>query len=320
MEIREKIEAHEQEVYEELVSLARPHIETSNGLFHELEIKPGNKKGEYPAQSLHVSKIKGSPLDVGMVEWIATGIEPRFPQLITELNHLEQDHEEISRIGEILRDGQNIILASNHGDIKDIAYTLAAYYIKLKSLEYNFHSSLVMSKIIGFIGVGEGKDPAVNVLKSICDEEYFSFPRTQSIENSKIAGPLVDAYNFRVRRAMMRRLHKGNNLFAMAPSGTTDKPMRDNPNTVVLGQVRNGTGKLMMAENSLVVPVATWITKDTVLFEPCGIPRVVKSQDEVHEVMEQIADHLTNRIPEKLFVYNRGDTEQAVGGVAVQNS
>lgn len=222
----------------------------------------------------------------------------------------------------MLKENQNIILVTNHGDIKDIAYTLAAYYIKLKELNYNFDSSLVVSKIISFIGVDVGThaDPASNILKNICNEEYFSFPRTKTIEESRIAGTLVDAYNERVRKAMERRLHKGGNLFAMAPSGTTDKPQPGSPNTIGLGPVGYGTTKLMAAENSFVVPVGVWLTKDEVIFEPCDIPRAIQTPEKAHGVMEQIATCLTDKVPDKQFVYYRPDTGRSAGNIAIKNS
>src|SRR5690606_32385373 len=103
---------------------------------------------------------------------------------------------------------------------------------------------------------------------------------------SRIAGSLVDGYNQGVRLAMKRRLSKGNNLFAMAASGTTDKPSENNQNQIEMGELSHGTMKLMMSDNSLIVPVAVWITPESdVLFEPCDIPRAIESEPEAHDVM-----------------------------------
>jgi hypothetical protein len=313
--IREHFHEREYAVLEELQRLAEPHVQASNGLFRLLPVEPES----FPAQSLLKRRVPGAPQDIGVVELIATGVEQRFPAFTDKLHELETDHGEISRLGELLKEDQNIILVTNHGDIKDIAYTLAAYYIKLKELDYqDFHTGLVMSKIISFIGVGLGEhvDPAVNILKNVCDDEYFSFPRTRSIAESKIASQLVDTYNRRVRKSMDRQLNRGKNLFAMAASGTTDKPLVHDPDTISLGPISPGTAKLMMTENSLVVPVAVWLTKDSILFEPCDIPRAIKSQDEAHSVMDKIAHHLTERVGRN-FLY--AHPARSVGGVAVQN-
>lgn len=301
MEFREKIEEREELVFEELRRMAKPHVEASDGLFTLLD----HDEETYAAQSLGTWHVDGNPEGPGTVKWIARGIEPRFDTFTDVLTARESEEHEISRIGEQLQKGQNIILVTNHGDLKDIAYTLAAYYIKLKEMKYSFHSSLVMSKIISFIGVGEDGDSAVDILKNICDEEFFSFPRTKSIENSRIASKVVGSYNEVVRTIMSRRLSNGNNLFAMAASGTTDKQHEDNGNIVEMGTIGRGTAKLMRTPNSLVVPVAVWITPENVLFEPCDIPRAITSDEQAHDVMNHIAETLSSRVPGKSFVYDR---------------
>jgi hypothetical protein len=301
MEFKERFEEREDVVIEELRRLAEPHVEASEGLLSLLE----HDEGRYPAQSLGTWHLDGSPQNVDIVDFIAKNIEPRFGEFTKVLEEREAKNKEISQIGELLKEKQNIILVTNHGDLKDIAYTLAAYYIGLKGLDYDFHSSLVMSKIISFIGVAEyGDEPGVNILKNVCDVEYFSFPRTRSIEQSKIARGFVKGYNLLVREAMERRLAKGGNLFAMAASGTTDKPIEETDGSVIgLGKLGDGTAKLMMTEKSLVVPVAVWITNQEVLFEPCSSPLQVKSEEDAAAVMKLIAATLSQRVEGKNFVY-----------------
>jgi hypothetical protein len=299
----EDLRAHGHEVLTELRELALPHAEASNGLFVPLDVNPDI----YEAQSLLTYKVSGKPQGPGMAELVATGVEPRFPELTHKLEELEQKYGEVSRLGEHLKQGQNIILVTNHGDIKDIAYTLAAYYAKLKQHGYeNFHSSLVMSKIISFLGInlGEDADPATNILKTICDTQYFSFPRTKSIRESKIASRVVDTYNEGARFAMERQLSEGSNLFAMAASGTKDKPLSDDPQTLQLTTIGHGTAKLMMQKDSLVVPVAIWVDDKKILFEPCDIPRSVQTEDEAHAVMETIANQLNKMPIDKQFMYS----------------
>ena len=315
MEFKHNIEAREHEVLCELQALARPHVEASDGLFTLLPVDTEN----YPAQSLKTASIDGSPQDVGTVRVIAQAVERRFDQFTDKLDELEESDGEISRLGEMLRAGNNIILVTNHSDIKDIAYTLAAYYIKLKEKDFDFHSSLVISKIVSFLGVGLGghADPATNLLKNICDKEYLSFPRTKTIAESRIGTQIVDTYNGLVRQSMKHQLRHGGNLFAMAPSGTTDKPDPENPATTLLGAVGNGTAKLMMSDRSLVAPVATWITEDEIVFEPCDVPRAVNSIDEAHSLMDDIALHLSRRVEGRQFRYAGPDIEKSIGATAL---
>lgn len=297
----QKIEQREELVFDELSRMAQPHADSSNGLFSVL---PHNE-AMYPAQGLKTWRIDGNPQDCGTVEAIATGIEPRFGELVDNLAHQEANNQLISRIGQQLRAEQNIILVTNHSDLKDIAYTLAAYYISLKGMGYSFHSSLVMSKIVTFLGVGGYNDPASNILKNVCDEEYFSFPRTQSIKNSRIGNTLVDTYNTSVRAAMVHRLNQGGNLFAMAPSGTTDKPMPgEDPNKLYLGKLGNGTAKLMATKHSLVLPMAVWLEHGQLVFEPCDVPTRVNTPEEAHNIMAKIAVTLTQKVAGKTFIYS----------------
>jgi hypothetical protein len=315
MDFRERFEAYEREVHEELRHLAQPHVEASP-LFALLD----TNTREFPAQSLATRQIDGNPQSTGTVEFVAQGIEPRFSAFTDALDAQEESHGEISRLGELLRDNQNIILVTNHGDLKDIAYTLAAYYITLKERGYEFHSSLVMSKILSFIGVDLGNkvDPATNVLKLICDEQFFSFPRTKTIEESRIASQVVDSYNRSVRKKMVRRLSKGRNLFAIAASGTTDKPLKDDPNTISMGPIGAGTAKLMMVPNSLVVPIAVWITPEQVLFQPCDIPRKVTNFEEADDVMSTIANFLSKNVEGKNFIYQADTTAKNLGRLAIE--
>lgn len=300
---------------EELRNLAAPHVEASNGLFTLLPVDPET----YTAQSLTTSYIEAEPQDVGTVQLIANAIESRFDKFTGKLDELEDSHGEISRLGEALRTGQNIILITNHGDLRDIAYTLAAYYIKLKEAGYKFHSSLVISKIVSFLGVGLGEhaDPATNILKNICDKEYLSFPRTKTIADSRIGSHIVDTYNAAVRQSMKRQLSRGGNLFAMAASGTTDKPAADDASTLLLATIGNGTAKLEMAKNSLVLPVAVYLNDGQCIFEPCDIPRAVQSIDQAHDVMGKIAGHLNDRVEGRKFRYVRPGTPIAIGSTAL---
>jgi len=296
-----RLEEREDLVFDELGRMAYPHAEASGGLFTVLP----HDEEKYSAQSLATWRIDGSPEGVGTVEMIASSIEPRFGQFLSALVREEENTQAISRMGEQLKAGQNIILVTNHSDLKDIAYTLAAYYISLKSMGYSFKSSLVMSKIVTFLGVGGYEEPASNILKNICDEEFFSFPRTESIKNSRIGNKLVDTYNYSVRAAMMHRLNQGGNLFAMAPSGTTDKPKPgEDPNTLYMGRLGNGTAKLMYSNNSLVLPVAVWLDNGQVVFKPCAVPTRVNNEAEAHDIMAKIAYTLTQNVDGKTFIYN----------------
>ncbi len=314
--IRHEIESRQYEVLEELQLLAQPHADASNGLFTTLAIDPEL----YPAQSLSNYKIDGSPQAPEVVKMVAESVEPRFGFFLSELDRQESAEGHLTEVADSLRQGHNIVLVTNHGDLKDIAYTLAAYYIKLKEFGVEaFHTSLVMSKIISFLGLeGETPTPAADVLKVLCDEQYFTFPRTRSIAESNVAKEVVDYYNYRAKVAMGWQLRRGKTLFAMAASGTTDKPLADYENITFMSGVGSGTAKLMEGKKSLVVPVAIWTEGEQMVFEPHG-PREVSGKEEAHKTMRLIAHTLNERVDDRIFVYQYPDFASNVGKVAVEN-
>lgn len=335
---------HQGQVSTELNDLAGGHTERSN----ELTLLEPNAD-IYPAQRFDRAFINGNPVKPDEIAGIATIIEKRFPFLLEQLDEAETDQRELSRIAEDLRAGENIILVTNHSDIKDIAFTLAAFYNRLKQLrmpggaEYQFETGLIMSKMIAHLGIdlSESGLPeemlqavckdldvrlingheavATDLLKLVCGREYFSFPRTDSIRNSKIAENYVKAYNGVLKRVISRSFHKGGNLFAMAPSGTTDKPVEGKPSLIRMATAGHGTMQLMIEKHCKIVPVAVWLRGGTPVFKICDIPRPVTNDNEIHTLMEAIADQLTEMVPGKQFTYERLLLGTNLGRTALQD-
>lgn len=115
----------------ELALLAEDHISKSNGMLSPLPINPE----DYPEQASHV--IYGSPQPKEVVDGVATVAEPSYVELISQLNTKEQE-DRISGIAEELNEGRNVIIATNHGKLIDIAITQAAIYSKLKERNTSF--------------------------------------------------------------------------------------------------------------------------------------------------------------------------------------
>ena len=295
----ESLREHQEEVLEELQLLAAPHIERLGRPFELLDVDPEN----YDAQSLLKHKIDSEPADADTVEAIATAIEPRFPAIQEALRQNDQANDRLHIIGELLKSGNSVILATNHSDIRDIAFVLSAYYIELSRRGYEFSTGLVMSKILGFFGV-EDMGPATDILGKLCNEQFYSFPRTPSIEQSKIAGAVTATYNRFVRAAMNSSLKDGNVLFAMAPSGTTDKP--DESGILHLGKLSHGTMSLMQDKHRLVLPVAIDVPSDpnkSVVMRNLP-PRSVRSDEEAHAVMGELATELNRAETGTSYVYD----------------
>lgn len=298
---------HQETVSAELGQFVVGHVESSNGLLGNLPDDPET----YPAQKITRPYIDSRPSTLEDIVGTSTLAERHYPTMLESLNKSEEISSDMSHLGEDLSSGQNIIVITNHGEIKDIAIVLAAYYAGIKQAgqkndrEYEFSNNILLSKMIAYLDVPLIGQPAVDVLGKMCDKQYFSFPKTDTIKNSKISPSLVDAYNWSLRELIKLRLHGGGNLFAIAPSGTVDKPLDpDNPNSLSMAPIGKGTAKILTAPNTKVLPVATWLQDDTPVFEPLGIPRSLESEEDVHAAMSDIASVLNKTVPEKQFTYS----------------
>lgn len=299
---------HQDMVSAELGQLVVGHVERSGGLLGSLPSDPD----AYPAQKLTTPFVDSETSGLEDVITTASLAERHYPAILETLTDAEASEFEMSRLGEDLSSGQNIFIITNHGEIKDIAIVLAAYYAGIKQAglkngrDYEFTNNILLSKMIAYLDVPLLKQPAVEVLGKMCDRQYFSFPKTDSIRNSRISPFLVAAYNEALRGVITHRLRGGGNLFAIAPSGTIDKPLDpENPDELTMGPVSHGTTKMLTSGRTKVVPVATWLQDDTQIFEPLGFPRSLETEADVHAVMNDIAEVLNKTVPNKQFVYRR---------------
>ena len=290
----------------ELGQLVVGHVERSDGLLGSLPSDPET----YHAQRITTPYVDSEPSELEDVIATASMAEGHYPAMLAALEEAETTRSEMSHLGEDLSSGQNIIIVTNHGEIKDIAITLAAHYAGIKQAgikndkEYEFTNNILLSKMIAYLDVPWLEQPAVDVLGKMCDRQYFSFPKTDSIKNSRISPKLVNAYNLALRGLIGLRLHSGGNLFAIAPSGTIDKALDpENPDELTMAPVGSGTAKMLTTAKTKVLPVATWLQGETLVFEPLGIPRSLESEEEVHAVMGNIAEVLNKTVPDKQFVY-----------------
>lgn len=302
---------HQEQVSIELNQLAHGHAERSGGL---LTLLP-NDPDTYKAQRITEPFIDSTPDTLEEVIGTASLAERHYPAMLESLLKSEMETSEIAHLGEDLAAGQNIIIVTNHGEIKDIAIVLAAYHAAIRQVgmntgrDYNFSTGIMISKMIAHLGaVGE---PAVDILGKMCDRQYLSFPKTDSIKHSRISPLLVDAYNGSLRGLVRHQLRQGGNLLAIAPSGTIDKALDVNqPDKLSLAPVGKGTTKILTRDNTKVLPVATWLRDDEPVFEPLGIPRSLKGKDDdtseqqVHVTMQTIATVLNMEVTNKSFTYN----------------
>ncbi len=289
----------------DLQAWAKEYADASGGQLNELPYRPNNPE-RYPGQvgfSVH-----GNPQSAAVVDSIANIAHPKYGDISELLGAQEATAQVVSRIGELLRAGNNVILATNHSDLIDIAVTHAAFYSQLDRLGYEMKTGIIISKMIAFLAykLGEDTTPAVGILKLLENEQFLSYPRTESArkrEVGKFVPREIDRHNWRMRNRVQQRLGEGAMLLAIAASGTTDKPRPDDPDTIIMSPIGLGTSKLMQSEKTYVVPVAVWYGCADPVFEVCDIPHVIESDEMADNVMSKIAKTLTTRIPGKTVVY-----------------
>lgn len=292
----------------ELNQMAQGHEQRSGGMLTALPDDPEL----YPAQKITTQSLNGQPVDTKTLTELGRAINlehpDRFNTMISEFHVAEKHQQLVTTLGEDLSIGQNIIVITNHSQIQDIAEVLAACQIAIKTTgiqnqrEYNFSTNIMLSKMVahlGFYGT-----PATELLQNLCDKQYLSFPKTESIRSSNIPEKLVEAYNWSLKQRVYRQFKRGNNLFGIAPSGTVDKtPNTTNQDQLILGSVTKGTIDILTKDNTKVLPVAVYKSADEFIFEILGTPRHMRGADDVHQTMSLIAKVLTKSSNQKDFLY-----------------
>lgn len=285
-----------------LQELAQEHVEKSRGA---LELLPADPDA-YPAQSAYY--LTGDPIDPPLIDNVATVAEPLFPQLKSQLIS-DENGSALGSAGELLAEGKNVVIATNHSQLIDIALAQAAVYEPLKQHAADFSSAIVLGKMISVVSfkLGDQHIPAVDAIKMLCDDIYISFPRTKSISNSRLAqdyGEQMTVHNKKMSTALVQKLGGGGVLLAVAPSGTTDDKLSQE-SSYTMGVVNKGTADLLRQDNTYVLPMAIWIDADTPVLQTVSEPQKLESRDDVHDMMSSIATTLNERVDSQRFSYGK---------------
>ncbi|MFO0887104.1 MAG: hypothetical protein H6793_02060 [Candidatus Nomurabacteria bacterium] len=303
----------QQTVSDELNALAQRHADRSNGKLTALPID----HDIHPAQRITTQSIDGTPTNIENMIAIAKAVNSenpeRFLNILEVFNQEEHERDLVTYLGEDLLSKQNIIVMTNHSEIQDIAEALVACHIAIKTIgqnrnrDYQFSTNIILSKMIAHLGYSG--IPAVDILTQMCDKQYFSFPKTDSIRGTNIPEKLVSAYNWSLRQRIKARLKAGGNLFGIAPSGTVDKSVVPGDlDSSTLAPVTRGTVEILTSDNTKVLPIAIHKPDDEFIFEILGTPRHMRNEHDVHETMESIADVLSSRSAYKSFTYRRPES------------
>ena len=291
----------EKQMLDELASIAESHVNSSNTELELLSVDPET----FPAQRAY--HVEGFPLSAREIEGLGVLANDKFPDIQSHLNDIEVESLVIESVGKLLNDGNNVVLATNHGDLIDIALAEAAVYCKLYDQGVVPRSGIIISKIVSLMGVrlGENVIPAADALKFLCNDIFLTFPRTETIRNSNLGSIVaedIDRNNEQMIGKINEALGQGGMLLGMAASGSVDKTAGDN--IIRLETLSQGTSRIMMQPNTFVLPVAIWLQGKHTVFEICDNPKSLPDVSSTHAAMEGISKSLTDKVEGKTFKYS----------------
>ncbi len=299
----------EQVMLQSWLPVAEKHASESGGDICALDINAE----QYPEQGLDVFHFSGDPQPPQVITGTTMLVDDRFEAICKELYNDPTSASAFDRAGEILDDGNSVIVATNHTELIDVAVVQAATYNYLKGQEREFSNGLVISKMVSLIGSTKLQQkeedmpiPATAVLKILCDDVYMSYPKTATTRKTELARSMpevIRASNRKVSTAIAQKLGEGSMLLAMCPSGTTDK-LEKTGDTCTLQPVQAGTARLMSREDTYILPIAANFG-DNPFIRASDIPRQLSSPAEAHTVMQSIARTLQENLPQVEFQYSQ---------------
>lgn len=304
-------------------ALMTPHIKASGGLLEPIPINlmPGS------GQALNCHKVDGSPQPPEVIEAIASGADPRFPEHVDELRDPEGQSAIMDEIGAYIDQGYNVFFVTSHGDITDMAFVMASEQVVLKVKGHAFKAATIVSKAVPCLGAKldptQPAVPVVDVLGMECDEILLSWPQSSSMRSSDIPSIVgrhnMASTNSRVQATIDELAEAPEPLvLTFAGSGTTEKPVPGRPGTYAMGELGAGTARMMARPNTVVVPVALHMHDRTkpLTMRFCK-PREVPDTEAAEQVMYDIRDELNLHVPDQNFLYGP-EGAAALGAVASQ--
>jgi len=237
----------------QLSETAAVHAAMSGGmLVHTPDVK---------VVDLRDPSITGDPLNPKASNKTATGIDSRYQTLY----EATEQSLEIELIEDTLRSGQNVVLATGHGELVDVALQGLAVANVIKLRRPNlvdskgrpfFRTSIITSRMIEYLGIPLADDQVLQVRDVLTlgfDKTYLTIPSTVSTKG-KIDKYTLKTYNNSAKQEMaadMERRAFSNRrpmLLTFAAPGTVDKPLDtakyqgDIPKelldkTIVMGQI-----------------------------------------------------------------------------------
>ncbi|MCX6727341.1 MAG: hypothetical protein NTX11_00820 [Candidatus Saccharibacteria bacterium] len=296
-------------VYDELVRQASGHTSRASR-FVPLEFNPRdmyrNPNEGNPGQLLADYCITPDAID-GIEDFIHAAAEtflPGFSGMVEKFRDAE--HEPLlDSLIEKLDANENVLIATNHGEIYDIAIILSAIRVALaghlakqgrEPIESD-RFNIIVHRMISQLGVADDHDPskiapALSVLKLV-GEIYLSFPNTETSKKARLPPGLSKYCNKQMLSALSLKLSMGGQILAIAPSGSKDESVRDRlgkPRKVIK-PVNSGTFALMQADKTWVLGVGVSLDQKNGPSFSVSDLKQCKNDDDCREVLNSIAAH-----------------------------
>lgn len=333
------------QVWLELGSLAASHIEASDGKLALLNVPYPEAEDEVEGYFDYLDRqldhhLHGSPIAPSAIENVATLADKRYRGIQDQVDLMtKRESHSLEIIAQRLRAGDNIILATNHGDLVDIALVFAAMNSALSKSGHedlvrdHMRKGIIVSQIISRIGLNldfggqpeadaDTESPklpptaAADALKMLCHDVWKSYPHTPSLAEMRERLPrMIGYHNKRMIMSVHHALGKGGLFLAMAPSGSKDRPSHDDPDTIALNQLGDRTIEMMRHDNTYTLFAAAWLqgTKPLVALggsgrrgdEVLGVPTRIETNAQAHRAMAALSCTLEGMVPGKRFVYKK---------------
>lgn len=193
---------------------------------------------------------EGSPQPAEVVDEIADSYDPRF-SVFQRLAERDPRYERaLDNMTDTLRQGGNVVLAMDHGDLGNIAVGMAVVYRDLQKRQVPFRAATVVNAPLQYIGVKatvNGEEyvvPAFTALSLMTHKTYATYADTESTRSqaSEFVKQYIEIRNKQVLVDLAREKREGGLLLGIAASGRIDRAIDD---TIVLGSVSNGTVRLL---------------------------------------------------------------------------
>ncbi len=240
-------------------------------------------------------------------------IEPSFAYMQEHLRSPENALA-LNTTAEILARGDNVIMATNHGNAEDLIITHAALVGEVAQRESGFRTATILAHLQRclLMNVGTDEDPKLvpvdEIVSLLEDETFYSFPESKSVATffpPERFGTYPEKSNTQMIRPLLKSLRQGGVFMGLCPGGSTDYLDPTDASLLHIPHVPTASAKILTRPNVYILPVGNMKTPDGRVLEIVSEPYQVSTVEEVHDAMGAIADVLDEAQPHLRVTFDR---------------